>query len=74
MLTRSARIVRALSPHGVRRMFSGPGEIVLTDDGAGFIVKGKGGMVPLASAVRRSTPIAADAAGHALGFRLVTKP
>ncbi len=74
VLTRSARIVRALSPHGVRRMFSGPGEIVLTDDGAGFIVKGKGGMVPLASAVRRSTPIAADAAGHALGFRLVTKP
>ena len=73
-ITPQARILQGESPHGVRRLFTGPGEIVLADSGDGFRIKGKGGLLPHASAARRSAPIEADAAGHAYGFRLVWVP
>lgn len=58
-----------LSPFGVRRLFSGGGEIVSM--GAGFGVKAAGGIVPTLPSVTRTEPLAPDAGGHAYGFRLV---
>ncbi len=70
-ITPEGRLVRGESPHGVRRLFAGPGEIVRKNDGAGFEAKGRGGLLPLPSAARRAEPLVPDAAGHGLGFRLV---
>jgi len=62
------------SPHGVRHIFQGPGEIVSAGAEDGFLLKGRGGILPLPSAVERSEPIEPDATGHGYGFRLVLRP
>jgi len=70
-ITTEGRLVRGETPNGVRRMFTGPGEIVRTNDGKGFAAKGRGGLLPVPAATRRSAPLAPDATGHGLGFRIV---
>lgn len=73
-ITRQARIVQGESPHGVRSLFTGPGEVVRSDDGQGFRIKGAGGLLPHASAAQRSSTIPADADGHPYGFRVIWVP
>jgi len=74
VLTETARFYRGSSPHGVRRLFMAPGEIVTAEDGQGFLVMGAGGMLPLKSAVTRGQPLEGAAADHPYGFRLVLLP
>ena len=62
------------APTGVRHLFDGPGEIVDADDGSAFVVKGRGGILPMVSAVLRNEPVAGYAQGHRFGFRLVYRP
>ncbi|MDA1196262.1 MAG: serine/threonine-protein kinase [Planctomycetota bacterium] len=60
-----------LSPYGVRDLYSGGGELVTGAQPGTFGVHAAGGVLPVASGLRRMTPIDADASGHAYGFRLI---
>ncbi len=76
-ITNPSRRTRELnheSPFGFTGLFDGPGEIVRSDDGEGFVVKGKGGIVPMTSSLLRSASIEKDDRNHGYGFRLVYQP
>ena len=60
-----------VSPYGVRGLYAGGGEIVTGSEAGTFAIKGHAGILPLVSAVKRAAPIAAGAADHPYGFRLV---
>ncbi|MDF1701952.1 MAG: bifunctional serine/threonine-protein kinase/formylglycine-generating enzyme family protein [Planctomycetota bacterium] len=60
-----------VSPYGVRGLYAGGGEIVTGSEAGTFAIKGDAGILPLVSAVKRAAPIAAGAAQHTYGFRLV---
>lgn len=60
-----------VSPYGVRKLFSGGGELVQGAEAGTYEVRGRGGILPRVEAVARSEPVAADAADHGVGFRLV---
>ena len=62
------------SPYGVKHLFDGAGEIVSAGQEGGFVLKGRGGILPMPSAVLRGEPIDERANGHDYGFRLVYRP
>ena len=60
-----------VSPYGVRRLFSGGGELVRGAADGSFEVRARGGILPRADAVSRGETVAPDATDHGVGFRLV---
>ncbi len=73
-ISATGRMVRGESPYGVRQLFTGPGEIVISSDGNGYRIKGAGGLLPHPDAARRSATVEPDAVGHGYGFRVVMEP